>query len=166
MAQQRRAVGHAVRAGYLYAGAADVARLTEDPALNKAVHALWRGIVELYVTGGVGADADAESHSYAYTLAEDGSTLFVHLYIGGRVQADLREGSMALRVQSELLCRIMQAVCRLSPSPSRLRAMSMRPAAVWSDCECLPGVSRQRGLMPLRSTASGNRFIDCRPQSP
>ncbi|MCT6900852.1 MAG: glycoside hydrolase family 127 protein, partial [Bifidobacterium sp.] len=212
VAQQRRAVGHAVRAGYLYAGAADVARLTGDSALNKAVHALWRDIVDkkLYVTGGVGADADAEAHSYAYdlpsdtgycetcasvalvffarrmlqleprseyadvvelalyntvldgmamdgksffygnplevrpqtkwnkdpryryvpivrkrwfgcaccppnlarlvesvqdyayTLAEDGSTLFVHLYIGGRIQAALREGSIALRVQSEL----------------------------------------------------------------
>lgn len=36
------------------------------------------------------------------TLAEDGSSLFVHLYIGGSIQADLGEGSIALRVHSAL----------------------------------------------------------------
>lgn len=39
---------------------------------------------------------------YAYALAEDGSSLFVHLYIGGSIQADLGEGSIALRVHSAL----------------------------------------------------------------
>lgn len=73
VADQRQAVGHAVRAGYLYAGAADVARLTGDGALDEAVHALWRDIVDrkLYITGGVGANADSESHSYAYDLPND-----------------------------------------------------------------------------------------------
>lgn len=36
------------------------------------------------------------------TLAEDGSSLFVHLYIGGSIQADLEEGSIAMRVHSAL----------------------------------------------------------------
>lgn len=70
---QREAVGHAVRAGYLYSGVADVARLTENERLADTVRALWRNIVDrkLYVTGGVGATAFGEAYSYDYDLPND-----------------------------------------------------------------------------------------------
>lgn len=73
LVEQDEAVGHAVRAGYLYAGAADLARITDDQALKDTVHTLWRNIVDkkMYITGGVGANADRESHSYAYDLPND-----------------------------------------------------------------------------------------------
>ncbi len=48
----------------------------------------------------------------------------------------------------------------------RIIRMPMRSSAAWSDCGYLPGVSRQRGLMPLRSTACGNLFAACRPRPP
>lgn len=70
---QHEAVGHAVRAGYLYAGMADVARLTDDPTLIDACRTLWRNIVDkkLYITGGVGATNDDEAFSYNYDLPND-----------------------------------------------------------------------------------------------
>lgn len=71
--KQDEAVGHAVRAGYLYSGAADVARLTDDAELKQAVDRLWRNIVDckLYVTGGIGATSAGEAFSYDYDLPND-----------------------------------------------------------------------------------------------
>lgn len=71
--EQREAVGHAVRAGYLYSGMADAARLTGDAAMYEACQALWRNIVDqkLYITGGVGGTHIGEAFSRAYDLPND-----------------------------------------------------------------------------------------------
>lgn len=68
--EQKEAVGHAVRALYLYAGAADVAYETSDGALKSALEALYDNIVErrMYVTGGVGSTADGEAFTYDFDL--------------------------------------------------------------------------------------------------
>lgn len=68
--EQREAVGHAVRAGYMYAGMADVAALTGDSAYIKAIDAIWRNIVEkkYYITGGVGARHAGEAFGANYEL--------------------------------------------------------------------------------------------------
>ncbi len=60
---QREAVGHAVRANYLYAGAADLYLETGDAALMKPLEAIWQNVVErkLYLTGGCGALYDGAS---------------------------------------------------------------------------------------------------------
>ena len=71
--EQTEALGHAVRAAYFYAGAADVARLTGDPDLLESCERLWRNIVDrkLYITGGVGATHMGEAFSYDYDLPND-----------------------------------------------------------------------------------------------
>lgn len=71
--EQDEAVGHAVRAGYLYTGMADVARETGDQSLVEACERLWRSIVDrkLYVTGGIGGTVDGEAFSYDYDLPND-----------------------------------------------------------------------------------------------
>src|SRR5581483_9978638 len=50
---QREAIGHAVRAGYLYSGMADVAALTGDEPYVNAIDAIWKNCVskKLYITG-------------------------------------------------------------------------------------------------------------------
>jgi DUF1680 family protein len=67
---QDEAVGHSVRAIYLYAGAADVAALTADPSLVEAVDQLWKNVVgkKTYVTGGVGAKGQGEAFGKNYEL--------------------------------------------------------------------------------------------------
>lgn len=54
--EQTEAVGHAVRAGYMYAAMADLARFSEAPEYAKAVRTLWDDVVrcKLYLTGGLG----------------------------------------------------------------------------------------------------------------
>lgn len=68
--QQDEAVGHAVRAAYMYAGMADVAALTGDTAYIHAVGRIWDNIVgkKLYVTGGIGATAAGEAFGKNYEL--------------------------------------------------------------------------------------------------
>jgi uncharacterized protein len=68
--EQTHAVGHSVRAAYLYTGMADVAALTGDVAYVKAIDAIWRDVVgtKLYVTGGIGATGGNEGFSEPYEL--------------------------------------------------------------------------------------------------
>lgn len=68
--QQTEAVGHAVRAAYMYAGMADVAALTGEPQWRRAIDRLWQDVVgrKLYVTGGIGATGAGEAFGKAYEL--------------------------------------------------------------------------------------------------
>lgn len=62
LAEQRKAWGHAVRINYIYAGATDVCRYSDQPDLREALDSLWHSVVDrrIYVHGGVGGPADAE----------------------------------------------------------------------------------------------------------
>lgn len=68
--EQDEAVGHAVRAGYMYAGMADVAALTGDKSYIEAIDRIWENIVskKLYITGGVGATSSGEAFGKNYYL--------------------------------------------------------------------------------------------------
>ena len=68
--EQDEAVGHAVRAAYMYAGMADVAALTGDQDYVKAIDAIWDNIVtkKLYITGGIGATSNGEAFGKNYEL--------------------------------------------------------------------------------------------------
>ncbi|MBQ9359226.1 MAG: glycoside hydrolase family 127 protein, partial [Abditibacteriota bacterium] len=63
--EQREALGHAVRAGYLYCGMTDVGKLKGDKALLEASRAIWKDVTERkqYITGGVGSDPSTEGFS-------------------------------------------------------------------------------------------------------
>ena len=71
--EQSEAVGHAVRAMYLYSGMADVARLCGDDAMEAACDRLWDNVTreKMYVTGGVGATHMGEAFSFHYDLPND-----------------------------------------------------------------------------------------------
>ena len=71
--EQKEAVGHAVRAVYLYSGMADIARLTCDETLFDACKTLWNSIVnqKMYITGGIGGTHVGEAFSFAYDLPND-----------------------------------------------------------------------------------------------
>jgi len=68
--EQDEAVGHAVRAAYMYAGMADVAALTGDQGYIDAIDAIWDNIVtkKLYITGGIGATSNGEAFGKNYEL--------------------------------------------------------------------------------------------------
>lgn len=71
--EQEEAVGHAVRAVYLYSGMADIARLTQDEGLYRACEKLWDNMVgqKMYITGGIGGTHIGEAFSFNYDLPND-----------------------------------------------------------------------------------------------
>lgn len=68
--EQDQAVGHAVRAAYMYSGMADVAALTGDTGYVHAIDKIWDNVVtkKLYVTGGIGATSHGEAFGENYEL--------------------------------------------------------------------------------------------------
>lgn len=68
--EQRQAVGHSVRATYLYSAMADVAALTADKSLMPALEAIWHDMVDkkMHITGGLGAVPGIEGFGPAYLL--------------------------------------------------------------------------------------------------
>jgi DUF1680 family protein len=88
--EQDRAVGHAVRAMYLYEAVTDVAALAGNEPFGKAADRLWQDVVSkrLYLTGGVGARGTTESfgddyelpnlRAYTETCASVGNDLWNH----------------------------------------------------------------------------------------
>lgn len=68
--EQTEAVGHAVRATYMYSGMADVAALTGDSAYATAIGKIWENVAgkKLYITGGIGATAAGEAFGRNYEL--------------------------------------------------------------------------------------------------
>ncbi len=72
--EQDEAVGHAVRANYMYAGMADVAALTGDARYTAAITKIWDSAAgrKMYLTGGVGALRHGEAYGADYELPNDG----------------------------------------------------------------------------------------------
>ena len=70
VAEQTEAVGHAVRAGYLYSGVADIAALTGDARYAAALDRIWSDVVgtRLYLTGGIGARHTGEAFGDSFEL--------------------------------------------------------------------------------------------------
>jgi hypothetical protein len=68
--QQDEAVGHAVRAMYMYAAMTDIAAIKNDTAYSQAVHKLWDNMVykKMYITGGIGAKRNNEGFGENYEL--------------------------------------------------------------------------------------------------
>lgn len=68
--EQDKAVGHAVRAVYLYSGMSDVGTLTGDATLSPALDKIWGNIVDtrMHITGGLGAIHGIEGFGPEYEL--------------------------------------------------------------------------------------------------
>jgi DUF1680 family protein len=95
--EQFKAVGHAVRATYLYSGMADVSALTGDLTLRPALDSIWHNIVDtrMHITGGLGAIHGIEGfgpeyllpnkEAYLETCAAVGNVFFNHrMYLMGK----------------------------------------------------------------------------------
>ena len=71
--QQTEITGHAVRAMYMYTGAADVAAHTGDTAYMRAMRRVWEDVVyrNMYITGGIGSSGGNEGFSVDYDLPNE-----------------------------------------------------------------------------------------------
>lgn len=71
--EQKVAIGHAVRAVYLYSGLADVASHTQDEGLLETCKTLWENVChkQMYVTGSIGSSPYGEAFTFDYDLPND-----------------------------------------------------------------------------------------------
>ncbi|MCK4663572.1 MAG: glycoside hydrolase family 127 protein [Bacteroidales bacterium] len=68
--QQFEAIGHAVRAVYMYSAMTDIAAITGDKDYKNAINKLWQNVVtkKIYITGGIGAKQAGEAFGDNYFL--------------------------------------------------------------------------------------------------
>ncbi len=102
------AVGHSVRAGYLYTAMAMLAKITDDKELISACHRVFDDIVnyKMSITGGVGAEHVEESFSYRYNLPnrdtynETCAAIALAMFAGAmqETEADSRYGDIIERI--------------------------------------------------------------------
>ncbi len=147
--EQDEAVGHAVRAGYMYSGMADVAALTNDEAYIKAIDRLWENVVgkKLYLTGGIGAKGSNEGFSgnydlpnmsaYNETCASISNVYWHHrlfLLHGDAKYLDVMERTL----YNALLSGISLEGTRFF-YPNPLESVGQHERAEWFGCACCPG---------------------------
>ena len=147
--QQTTAVGHSVRAAYMYSGMADVAALTGDSSYVKALDRIWDDVVgtKLYVTGGLGASGGNEGFSSGYelpnltayceTCAAIANALWndrMFLWHGDGKYFDVIERAIYNNVLSGIG---MSGDCFFYPNRLEVLASGARRSA-WFDCACCP----------------------------
>jgi uncharacterized protein len=71
--EQKEITGHAVRAMYMYTGAADVAAVTRDTGYVNAMKTVWEDVIfrNMYITGGIGSSGSNEGFSTDYDLPNE-----------------------------------------------------------------------------------------------
>ena len=150
--EQDEAVGHAVRAMYMYAGMADVAALGGYPEYVKAIDRLWENVVgkKMYLTGGVGARDTSEAFGDAYelpnatayteTCAAIGNALWqqrLFLLHGDAKYVDVLERVMYNGLISGVSLDGMSFFYQ-NPLESAARPVSGSPRAPWFEVACCP----------------------------
>ncbi|MFZ5519515.1 MAG: glycoside hydrolase family 127 protein [Candidatus Zhuqueibacterota bacterium] len=147
--EQDEAVGHAVRAAYMYSGMADVAALTGDKFYIRAIDRLWENVVgkKLYLNGGIGATGSNEGFSKNYelpnmsayneTCASIGNVYWNHrqfLLHGQAKYIDVLE-----RTLYNALLSGVSLDGKLFFYPNALESVGQHVRSPWFGCACCPG---------------------------
>ncbi|MGD1008848.1 MAG: beta-L-arabinofuranosidase domain-containing protein [Candidatus Aminicenantales bacterium] len=157
--EQTEAVGHAVRAGYLYAGAADVAALTGDKAYVAALDKIWADVAgtKIYLTGGIGAAGGWEGYGPAYRLpnasayAETCANIATFLWNSRMFR--LEEDAKYVDVMERILYNGVLSGISLSGDrffyPNPLASFGQHERVPWFSCACCPpNVARVLASIP------------------
>lgn len=146
---QSEAVGHAVRASYMYSGMADVAALTGDPSYLKAIDRIWDDVVakKLYVTGGIGATGAGEAFGKAYELPNMSAYCETCAAIGNDYWNDrlflLHKDAKYIDVLERTLYNGLLSGVSLEGKdffyPNPLESIGQHQRSAWFGCACCPG---------------------------
>ena len=146
--EQTEAVGHAVRAGYLYAGAADVAALTGDAAYIAALEKIWLDMAgtKLYITGGIGAAGGWEGYGPPYRLpnlsayAETCANIATFLW-NSRMQRLALDAKYADVMERILYNGVLSGISLSGDRffyPNPLASFGQHERVPWFSCACCP----------------------------
>ena len=139
--EQKEARGHAVRAMYFYAAAAELAQLSGDQTLADACEHLWENVTQrqMYITGGIGQVAAWEGFSHDYDLPNDTVYAETCASIGLVFFADRMLGLHADRKYAEVMEKALFNGVLSGMELDGQRFFYVNPL------ECNPGVS---GVLP------------------
>jgi DUF1680 family protein len=168
--KQDEIVGHAVRAGYLYSGVADVCALTGDTVYFHALKRIWNDMAgkKLYITGGIGSRAEGEGFgpdyelnnmtAYAETCASIANVFWnyrMFLATGNAKYVDIYERALYNGV-----------ISGVSLSGNRffydnpLESMGQHDRSPWFGCACCPGnITRFMASVPQYQYATQGKDI-------
>lgn len=157
--EQEEAVGHAVRAGYFYAGVADVAALTGEKAYLTPLNKIWEDVVssKIYLTGGIGATGAWEGYGPRYHLpnatayAETCAAIATFLWNSRMFR--LEEDGKFVDVMERILYNGILSGISLSGDrffyPNPLASFGQHERTAWFACACCPpNVARLLTSMP------------------
>jgi uncharacterized protein len=168
--EQHEAVGHSVRAAYMWTGMADVAALTGDQSYIDAISKIWEDVVytKLYITGGIGAEGGHEGFggpyelpngkAYCETCAAIANVFWNHrmfLMTGDAKFMDVLERSLYNNVLSGVG---LSGDLFFYPNP--LESHGQHQRSEWFGCACCPSnISRFIPSMPNYMYAQKNSNI-------
>lgn len=146
--EQDEAVGHAVRAAYMYAGMADVAALTGDSAYIKAIDRIWDNIVgkKYYITGGIGATSNGEAFGANYELPNmsaycETCAAIGNVYVNHRLFLLHGDSKYYDVLERTLYNGLISGVALDGGSffyPNPLESMGQHQRQPWFGCACCP----------------------------
>ncbi|KAJ3129670.1 hypothetical protein HK100_008478 [Physocladia obscura] len=147
--EQTAAVGHAVRAAYMYTGMADVATLTNDPSYLAAIDRIWFDVVssKIYITGGIGARDEGESFGDSYELPNataynETCASIANVYWNHRLFLLHRDSRYADVLERTLYNALLAGVSLDGKSffyPNPLESFGGYQRSPWFGCACCPG---------------------------
>ncbi len=146
---QTEAVGHAVRASYMYSGMADIAAVTGDKKYAAAIDTLWDNVVtkKLYITGGIGATGAGEAFGGNYDLPNMSAYCETCAAIGNDYWNDrlflLHGDAKYVDVFERTLYNGLISGVSLDGThffyPNPLESRGQHARAEWFGCACCPG---------------------------
>lgn len=176
--QQEEIVGHAVRAGYLYSGVADVASLTHDTAYFNALCRIWNNLAtqKLYITGGMGSRAQGEGFGPGYELPNHNAycetcASIANVYWNQRMFQATGDAKYIDVLERALYNGVMSGVSLSGDKffyDNPLESMGQHERAPWFGCACCPGnVTRFVASVPkyIYATLDDNLYVNLYVQS-
>lgn len=171
--EQEEIVGHAVRAGYLYSGVADVAALMDDQALFEAIERIWNNMAskKLYITGGIGSRAQGEGFGPEYELNNhtaycETCAAIANVYWNYRMFLATGDAKYADVYERALYNGVISGVSLSGDKffyDNPLESMGQHERAPWFGCACCPGnVTRFMASIPqyMYATQADDVFVN------
>ena len=146
--EQAEAVGHAVRAAYLYCAMTDLAVIMDDPTYLQAVDRIWENVVgkKMYLIGGIGSKGQNEGFSNNYDLPNttaycESCAAIANVFWNWRL-FKIHEDSKYIDVLERSLYNNVLASTGLNGTtyfyPNRLESVGDEERSPWFDCACCP----------------------------
>ena len=168
--EQDEAVGHAVRAAYMYAGMADVAALTGDKSYINAIDNIWSNIVakKLYITGGIGSTSNGEAFGKNYELPNmsaycETCAAIGNVYVNYRLFLLHGESKYYDVLERSLYNGLISGVSLDGGGffyPNPLESMGQHQRQPWFGCACCPSnIARFIPSLPGYVYAVNNRDV-------